>query len=125
MAFFLIMKKYRRVKHNEEFQQIINRSQKRTSGLYVVYSQPKKKEKNRVGISVSKKSGNAVFRNLVKRQVRMMVAETGALEMDRDLIIIVRKNYDPGDYQGNKKALESVLKQVIIKYSTNLKETSE
>ena len=111
------MKKYRRVTRSEEFQDIIHKAAKKTSALYVVYYRPKKEEYNRIGIAVSKKSGHAVVRNRIKRQVRQIVDETGALETDQDMIIIVRRGYNPDNYAASKDALETLVKQVTINRS--------
>ena len=53
----------------------------------------------RVGISVSKKIGNAVIRNKIKRQIRMMFIENFDNETyEKDVIVIVRKNYLQNSY---------------------------
>ena len=44
-----------------------------------------------------------------------MVDEVGALGLVTDLLIIVRKGYDPSNYDANKKVLESLVKTVKIK----------
>ncbi len=109
------MKKARRITRNEEFQDIIKKAPKLTTSTFMIFYRPKLKAENRIGISVSKKSGIAVRRNLIKRQVRMMVDEVGALGLGTDLLIIVRKGYDPSNYDANKKVLESLVKTVKIK----------
>ena len=91
------MIKARRIKKSEEFQEMVHKADKTVSALYVVYHREKKEEQNRIGISVSKKLGNAVVRNKIKRQVRSIVNETGALDIDRDMIVIVRKGYNTQD----------------------------
>lgn len=108
------MIKARRIKKPEEFQEMVHKADKTVSALYVVYHREKKEEQNRIGISVSKKLGNAVVRNKIKRQVRSIVNETGALDIDRDMIVIVRKGYNTQDYQASKKCFQTVLKHVTI-----------
>ena len=67
------MKKIYRVRKNEEFSQIIALKQCTSNAYFVIYSHDRKLDHARVGISVSKKLGNAVMRNKIKRQVREMV----------------------------------------------------
>lgn len=111
------MKKSRRITQSREFRQLIHKADKKASAALALYYRPKVKERGRIGISVSKKNGNAVTRNRIKRQIRMMCLETGALEKDLDMIILARRDYDPGDYAGMKKQLESLLKHATIKRS--------
>ncbi|MBR4484136.1 MAG: ribonuclease P protein component, partial [Erysipelotrichaceae bacterium] len=54
------MKKLYRVRKNEEFSKIIALKHSAANAFFVVYSSPKKEGNARVGISVSKKLGNAV-----------------------------------------------------------------
>lgn len=66
----------------------------------------------RVGISVSKKLGNAVTRNKIKRQLRMMIQECFHFDEEVDYIVIVRKNFLNHTYIENKKELEYLYKKV-------------
>lgn len=108
------MKKKYRIKRNEEFQEIIGRKQFKTSQSFVLYFKNKKEEKPRIGLSVSKKLGNAVERNKIKRQVRMMIQECSDFSGEKDAILIIRKPYLNNNYQDNKKDLETLLKKVKI-----------
>ncbi|MEA5026873.1 Ribonuclease P protein component [bioreactor metagenome] len=106
------MRKENRVKHNEEFQQIINKKRFVSNESFVVYYQINKQERLRVGISVGKKLGNAVIRNKVKRQVRMMFIENVNKTMPLDLIVIVRNRFLLKSYADNRKHLLVLLKKV-------------
>ncbi|MBQ0065664.1 MAG: ribonuclease P protein component [Firmicutes bacterium] len=100
------MKKERRVCKNYEFSSIIQNRQFVKSTSFVCYYQKKKEEHARVGISVGKKLGNAVHRNLVKRQVRSMIDSIYNFEEDYDTIIIVRPPYIKKNYQENFEELK-------------------
>lgn len=108
------MRKELRVKKSQEFSEIMNYKRYYNSDVMTLYVKPKKVETNRVGLSVGKKIGNAVVRNKVKRQVRMMVQETYTFEENFDTIILIRKKFTEESYDSNKKVLEMLLKKVKI-----------
>lgn len=110
------MKKDYRIKKNEEFSSIISQKDTYASKCFVVYCSNKKLQHARVGISVSKKLGNAVVRNKIKRQVRMMIHNI--LDFDdysKDIIVIVRASYLDNKFEDNQNDLEKVIKKAIIK----------
>lgn len=109
------LKKPFRITKNEEFQRILNLRQYVSNPSFSLYFAHKRQEKNRFGISVGKKLGGAVERNLIKRQVRMMIAELSDLDEKFDLIILVRSGYLLKDYAENKKDLENSMNKVRIK----------
>ena len=109
------MKKAYRVRKNEEFGDLISKRHSRASQGYVIYFDVRKEDHARVGISVSKKLGNAVVRNKIKRQVREMIGQV--LDFDEamyDYIVIVRRPYLDRPFSDNKKDLEKTLKACRI-----------
>ena len=109
------MKKEFRVRKNEEFSSIISHKQSVASPFFVLYHEKRKQDRARVGISVSKKLGNAVQRNRIKRQVREMVTSLVDFEnYPEDLIVIVRKPYVGRDFAANRNDLEILIKKAII-----------
>ena len=112
------MKKLYRIRKNEEFSKIIGQRKSQASPCFVVYCANKAMDNARVGISVSKKLGDAVDRNRIKRQVREMVrALINFEECDKDFIVIVRNGFLKNAFIDNKNDLEKVLKKaIIIKY---------
>jgi len=106
------MNKKLRVKKNQDFQTIIEHKKYVTSKEFVIYYKQNQLEHMRVGLSVSKKLGNAVTRNKIKRQVREMMKEMFIYNLSFDIIIIVRKYYLYHDFSQNKKILHNLLQKI-------------
>lgn len=110
------MKKIYRVKKNEEFQKILNRRKFFTCASFALYVKERSAlaDNARIGISVSKKLGNAVVRNKIKRQVRMMCQDIFDFSQKYDSIILIRQGFLKADFHTNKKELEILVKKVKI-----------
>jgi len=64
---------------------------------------------NRVGFSVSKKFGNAVKRNKIKRRLREIVRQSlESIENGNDMIFIVRKNAQQADFKQLQEAVRNL-----------------
>ena len=109
------MKKAFRIRKNEEFSEIINKKHSFSNASFVIYIDLKKEEHSRVGISVSKKLGDAVQRNKIKRQVRMMFINIYDFKTsDYDLICIIKAKYKDNNFIDNQNQLEKLVKKAII-----------
>ena len=88
------MKKKNIVKENKDFSRIINNEKKYWNDAFSVYYDKNNIGNYRIGISVSKKIGNAVVRNKIKRQIRNIADNNKNIyQKNTDYIIIVRRNY--------------------------------
>ncbi|WP_028042614.1 ribonuclease P protein component [Candidatus Stoquefichus massiliensis] len=105
------MKKEYRIKRNEDFQTIIHKKNSVANSKFVIYYL-KNNCHMRVGISVSKKLGNAVVRNKTKRQVRMMIQEVFEKDQKKDFIVIVRQKFLKSSYQDNIKDLKFLYNKI-------------
>ncbi|MGM9928783.1 MAG: ribonuclease P protein component [Bacillus sp. (in: firmicutes)] len=107
------MKKKLRIKKNEEFQHVFHRGQSFANRQFVIYMLPKEgQEYFRIGLSVSKKIGNAVVRNQVKRYIRQSFLELeDQVQKGRDYVIIARKPASSMSFQEVKASLMHVLKR--------------
>ena len=109
------MRKENRIRKNEEFVRIINERHSSANASFVLYESMKKQQEARAGISVSKKLGDAVTRNRIKRQVREMIKALVDFEKSpKDLIVIVRKGYLNNSFLDNQADLEKLVKKAII-----------
>lgn len=109
------MKKKYRILKNEEFRMIRKKDHALVSPSFILYIHPKKEPYARFGLSVSKKIGNAVTRNHIKRQLRMMIQDL--IDFDTfpyDGVLIVRKLYLSNDFATNKKFFEKLLNKAIM-----------
>ncbi len=110
------MKKKNRVRKAEEFQDIIHHGKKFVNQSFVLYTADRKEDEARIGISLSKKIGNAVQRNKIKRQVRMMCQDIVDFNLSpKDAVMIVRFGYKDLSYADNKNNLEKLLVKATIK----------
>lgn len=67
------MRKLYVVKHQQDFDRIINLNNFIKSDYFVIYQEPNKFKYDCFGISVGKKLGNAVYRNSMKRKIRSII----------------------------------------------------
>lgn len=115
------MKKVNIVKENKDFSRIINNGKKCWNDVFSIYYSMNDKENYRFGISVSKKIGNAVTRNKIKRQMRNIVDKyKNIYPNNQDYIIIIRKNYiNLTFYEVRDKYIE------LMKKITHIKEKND
>ncbi len=103
------MKKRNRVLSHEEFVEIEKKGRSTKTPNFAVFIRGGRQNLARIGISVSKKNGNAVRRNRIKRQLRSMIDKLIDLTHPIDIIVIARKSYDPGAYWENARELGEAL----------------
>ena len=106
------MNKHQRVKKNKDFQRVFKHGKSFANRQFVIYSlRTEGQEEFRLGISVSKKIGNAVTRNRIKRYVRQAVHELqDDLRQDMDYVIIARNQAASIDFHAAKKSLIHIMR---------------
>lgn len=107
------MKKRNIVKSTREFTEIINTKNIISSKFVNIYFRNKIEEKNRYGISVPKKVGNAVIRNKIKRRVKSIIDKIPkSFEKENDCIIIVKKAILDSNFQEVEIELNKTLERL-------------
>jgi ribonuclease P protein component len=108
----VFMKKELRIKRNKDFQAAFQKGRSFANRQFVVYVLGKEDQESfRIGLSVSKKIGNAVTRNQIKRYIRQSIFELkDQLQTGNDYVIIARKPVSEMDFFEVKKSLIHVLK---------------
>lgn len=116
------MKKLYRIKKNDEFQKVFKKGKSFANRQFVVYFLKKGDQDHfRIGLSVSKKIGNAVKRNEIKRYLRQSIHELQEwIEQGNDYVIIARKPAADMNFHEVKKSIQHVFK--VAKVIKNLKQ---
>jgi len=102
------------LKKNREFKNVYNNGRSHAvKTLVIYYLAVEDRNNNRYGLSVSKKIGNAVVRNKLKRRLREIIRE---LEKEfsfssYDIIFIARKPVVKLDYHKLKKDVKRLYKK--------------
>lgn len=91
---------------NRDFQMIYKKGKSYVNKYLIMYVLNNKEEKNRLGISVSKKVGNSVVRHRITRLIR----ESYRLQKDKfqtgyDIVVIARSNAKDKSYSEIESAL--------------------
>lgn len=105
------MKKRFRVKKEKDFSAIFKEGKSFANRKFVIYRLENDEQHFRVGLSVSKKLGNAVTRNQIKRRIRHILIEyKNQLVENVDFVVIARKGIEILEYAEMEKNLLHVLK---------------
>lgn len=108
------MKVINRIKANDDFALTIKNGKSLKSNSYFIHYNKNDFNRCRIGISVSKKIGNAVTRNRIKRQVRAMC--DALIDYDQsswDIVIIIKNGFLEKDFHENKEILQNLISKVI------------
>jgi len=105
------LKKSFRVKREKDFKAIFKDGTSFANRKFVIYQLENQQNHFRVGLSVSKKLGNAVTRNQIKRRIRhILQSAKGSLVEHVDFVVIARKGVETLEYAEMEKNLLHVLK---------------
>ncbi len=106
------MKKYEIVKKNTDFNDIINTGRCIRNKYYSIYYKDSEDDFPKFGLAVSKKCGNAVDRNKIKRQLRNIIDDNKKLfSIKMNYIIMVRKEVLNVSYLQMEEQLINLIKK--------------
>jgi len=105
-----MMKKEHRLRSNEDFKKVYRNGKNYWNRNIVLYVMENELDYSRIGFSVSKKIGNSVVRNKVKRRMREICRLNFLnIEDGYDIIFIPKKNVVDIEY----KELESAMLHIL------------
>lgn len=107
------MKKINILKPNSEFQRIISKYKPYQFKDYIIYYEKNTKDNYKFGISVSKKIGNAVLRNKLKRQIKNIIVKNN-YQNNFNCIIIIRRSILNLSFKEKEEELNNIFKKLNI-----------
>lgn len=107
------MKKEYRIKKSSEIDAIFKHKKSKNSQWYGLYQKPNESNEHfRFALSIGKKYGNAVERNLSKRRLRMIVSELSPyIKKNMDFVIVVKPTSKVLSYEEMKKNIIELIKK--------------
>ena len=107
------MQRDTRLRKSADFSTVWSEGRSRVDRLFVLKVRPNDLEVTRFGFSVSKRIGNAVARNRVKRRLRE-AARAASVEAGFDIMIIARKGADEADFARIERSIQKLLKRARV-----------
>ena len=100
------------VKKSSEFRTVYDTGNKLYSPFFILFVKHKDTPGLQVGITVTKKLGNAVIRNRIKRRLRAMLRATGAMHSKSlQIVIIAKKSAFDADFIKMLTSFEYLIKK--------------
>ena len=100
-------------KRNKKFRHVYRKGSSKANELMVlIYVRSKTPELTHIGFSVSKKLGNSVCRNRIKRRLRSVMAPLiSSIKPGYDIIVIAREPIAKAEFAGIEAAARSLLRR--------------
>lgn len=103
------MKKKFRIKKTNEIDAIFKAKKRVQNKYFNIFYQSNKQDTFRFAISIGKKYGNAVARNLMKRHIRESIRFNKERIGSFDFVIVVRKEAEKLSFHQIKEEIEKLL----------------
>jgi ribonuclease P protein component len=92
------------LKRSRDFRKVIEGGSREIMETITIYRLPNQAGKTRTGISVTKKTGGSVKRNLIKRRIREAIRRNAALLPDgEDIVFVARRGIETASYDDIEK----------------------
>ena len=99
------------LKNNRDFVNVYTSGRSYANKYLVIYTLKNNSDRNRLGISVSKKVGNSVVRHRLKRIIKESYRlHEKMFNSGLDIVVIARKGSDACDFAGIESALLHLMK---------------
>ncbi len=105
------MKKKNIVKEKKDFDKAFKLKNQYFSKFAYLYIRDNNLVRERFGICVSKKVGNAVIRNKVKRRIKDIIDKSELHFLPKDYIIVLKKSVKDAEYLDLKDDIVNLLKK--------------
>lgn len=110
-----MLKRRFRIKTGKEYNNIYKNGKKFGGRYLLVYVLPQDENGNRFGVVASKKVGNAVKRNRIKRQIRSIIrVNQGRMCGSNQVIVIARHSIYGVRYQELEKDFLAIMKKAKL-----------
>lgn len=109
------MKKQYRIKKSSEIESVLKNKDSYGNKYFTVYKKNSETSYFRYAISVGKKIGNAVRRNRVKRQMRVIISNMCDQLYSIDIFIVAKPSVNELSFDEMKKHLKYLFKKLNVK----------
>ncbi len=108
------MKKINIIKGKDEINEVIKNRKQVKNKYYYIYYKDNKYDKYRFCICVSKKLGNAVNRNKIKRQVKDIIDKSNLVfKRNVDYVIIISKEINNIEFNKRREYLIELISKIV------------
>ena len=109
---------------NRDFKRVYENAESLADKYLVVYILKNESEENRLGISVSKRIGNSVTRNRIRRRIKEYLRVFGNALLQGtegfDFVVLARKPAAEADFHILGESLKRLITKAIVKNEKNV-----
>ena len=108
--------KFERLKKNKDFLKVYSKKQSYGCKNLVIYYLKNDENCFRVGFSISKKVGNAVKRNKIRRYLKETLKNLEPIGQTQDIVFVVKKEAGDNDFYDINKSVKYLFKKIKLEY---------
>lgn len=99
------------LKKDQDFKRVYRNRKTYGNRNFTLYLKPNRSQEVRIGFSISKKVGNAVFRNQTKRRLKMLYRDhCSEMKPGFDLVLVVKNNVADLSFSQLKSAFLHIMR---------------